>query len=78
MVGDKKSLGTARNKVGQTETLTRAMLGSLKNVEVLPGDEARALLREGMSEQEALALDSAHPETDSAEDPDPEASRGVR
>ena len=40
------------------------MLRSLKNVEVLPDDQARALLREGLSEQESLALDTATPETE--------------
>lgn len=60
----KKSLDSASNKIGQTETRTRAMLRSLKNVEVLPDDQARALLREGLSEQESLALDTATPETE--------------
>ena len=40
------------------------MLRSLKNVEVLPDDQARALLREGLNEQESLALDSAVSETE--------------
>jgi DNA recombination protein RmuC len=73
----KKSLDTASNKIGQTETRTRAMLRSLKNVEVLSDDEARALLRDGLSEQEALALDSAHPQADFAEDQAPETGRSA-
>jgi DNA recombination protein RmuC len=60
----KKSLDSASNKIGQTETRTRAMLRSLKNVEALPDDQARALLREGLSEQESLALDTATTETE--------------
>jgi DNA recombination protein RmuC len=71
----KKSLDTASNKIGQTETRTRAMLRSLKNVEVLPDEEARNLLREGLSEQEALALDRTTSEADFAEDQTPEPSR---
>ncbi len=61
----KKSLDTASNKIGQTETRTRAMLRSLKNVEVLPDEQARALLQEGLSDQEFLASDHAPPEPDS-------------
>ena len=61
----KKSLDTASNKIGQTETRTRAMLRTLKNVEVLPEEQARALLDEGLSDQESLALDHAPLEPDS-------------
>ena len=61
----KKSLDTASNKIGQTETRTRAMLRSLKNVEVLPDEQARALLEEGLSDQESLASDHVPPEPDS-------------
>jgi DNA recombination protein RmuC len=64
----KKSLDTASNKIGQTETRTRAMLRSLKNVELLPDDQARALLRESLSEQESLELDHANPEAAAADD----------
>jgi len=74
LIAVKKSLDSASNKIGQTETRTRAMLRSLKNVEVLPDDEARALLREGLSEQESLALDNATPETDVADGQTPESS----
>ena len=72
----KKSLDTASNKIGQTEIRTRAMLRSLKNVEVLPNDEARALLRESLSEQESLALDNSTPEVDAAEEQASETLRG--
>jgi hypothetical protein len=51
------------------------MLRSLKSVEVLPDDEARALLREGLSEQESLALDSTSPRADLEEDHTSESSR---
>lgn len=40
----KKTLETASNKIGQTETRTRAMLRNLKSVEALPDTEAQRLL----------------------------------
>jgi DNA recombination protein RmuC len=39
----KKSLDTASNRIGQTESRTRMMLRSLKNVEAMPEDQAKAL-----------------------------------
>lgn len=40
----KKSLDTASNKIGQTETRTRVMLRNLSAVEALPGEQADRLL----------------------------------
>ncbi|AMD48523.1 DNA recombination protein RmuC [Bordetella holmesii F627] len=40
----KKSLDTASNKIGQTETRTRVMLRNLNAVEALPGEQAERLL----------------------------------
>jgi DNA recombination protein RmuC len=75
----KKSLDTASNRIGQTETRTRAMLRSLKDVEAMPDEEARALLREGLSDTEALEADSAQTNLNQqAEDQTPpsESDRG--
>ena len=40
----KKSLESASNRIGQTETRTRLMLKSLKNVEAMPEDETASIL----------------------------------
>ncbi len=40
----KKSLETASNKIGHTETRTRVMLRNLNAVEALPGEQADRLL----------------------------------
>lgn len=73
----KKSLETASNKLGQTEIRTRAMLKTLKTVEALPDDEARARLREGLSEAQAQALDEVTPasEQTEAQTPQPGADK---
>jgi len=49
----KKSLDSASNKIGQTESRTRVMLRSLKSVEAMPEDQARAVfaLESGEAEQ---------------------------
>jgi DNA recombination protein RmuC len=39
----KKSLDTASSRIGQTESRTRMMLRSLKNVEAMPEEQAKAL-----------------------------------
>ena len=39
----KKSLDAASNKIGQTESRTRVMLRSLKNVEAMPEEQAQAV-----------------------------------
>ncbi|GGW99582.1 lipoprotein [Pigmentiphaga litoralis] len=52
----KKTLETASNKIGQTETRTRAMLRNLKSVEALPETDAQRLLGtrpEDMASEEA-------------------------
>lgn len=46
LAGVKRTLETASNKIGQTETRTRAMLRSLKSVEALPEAESLRLLGE--------------------------------
>ena len=46
----KKSLETASNKIGQTETRTRVMLKSLKNVEAMPEDETVSLLGQAIDD----------------------------
>ena len=73
----KKSLETASNKLGQTEIRTRARLKTLKTVEALPDDEARARLREGLSEAQAQALDEVTPasEQTEAQTPQPGADK---
>ncbi|UOD51595.1 DNA recombination protein RmuC [Orrella daihaiensis] len=48
----KKSLETAANRIGKTETRTRVMLRNLKNVEALPVDEAARLLRDDESNED--------------------------
>ncbi len=52
----KKSLDTASNRIGQTETRTRVMLRSLKNVEAMPDDQAVALLGQSALEQDEPSL----------------------
>jgi DNA recombination protein RmuC len=58
----KKSLETASNKIGLTESRTRMMLRSLKNVEAMPEDQAKSLFaseQNGLDELEGEDLDSA-------------------
>jgi DNA recombination protein RmuC len=52
----KKSLDNASNKIGQTETRTRVMLSSLKSVEAMPEDQARAVF--ALESEEAEPLDT--------------------
>ncbi len=52
----KKSLDSASNRIGQTETRTRVMLGRLKNVEAMPDDQAVALLGQGTPEPDDVGL----------------------
>jgi DNA recombination protein RmuC len=53
----KKSLDSASNKIGQTESRTRVMLRSLKSVEAMPEDQARAVFAAESGEAERLDLD---------------------
>ncbi len=53
----KKSLESASNRIGQTETRTRVMLKSLKNVEVMPEDEAGSILGASLDEIDEAAQD---------------------
>lgn len=55
----KKSLDSASNKIGQTESRTRVMLRSLKSVEALPEDQARAVFSSESAEAEGLSEDEA-------------------
>lgn len=55
----KKSLDTASNKIGQTESRTRVMLRSLKSVEALPEDQARAVFASESGEAERLSEDDS-------------------
>jgi DNA recombination protein RmuC len=64
----KKSLDSASNKLGQTETRTRVMLRTLRDVEVLPEDEARVVLREGVSDQDSRGLEDAVSDSDVAQE----------
>ena len=50
----KKSLDSASNKIGQTESRTRVMLRSLKSVEAMPDDQARAVFALESGEAEPL------------------------
>jgi DNA recombination protein RmuC len=52
----KKSLDSASNKIGQTESRTRVMLRSLKSVEAMPEDQARAVF--ALESKEAEYLDA--------------------
>lgn len=56
----KKTLETASNKIGLTETRTRAMLRNLKNVEALPETDAQRLLG---TDPEDLAGDEVESES---------------
>lgn len=47
LAGVKKALDSASNRIGQTETRTRAMLRNLRAVEALPENQAAALLDAG-------------------------------
>jgi DNA recombination protein RmuC len=53
----KKSLDSASNKIGQTESRTRVMLRSLKSVEAMPEDQARAVFAAESGEAERLDLE---------------------
>lgn len=64
----KKSLDTASNKIGQTESRTRVMLRSLKSVEAMPEDQARAIFSSEANELEGLGVDT--PASDTLADPD--------
>ncbi|TSH89142.1 DNA recombination protein RmuC [Verticiella sediminum] len=57
LAGVKKALETASNRIGQTETRTRAMLRSLRSVEALPEQDAVSLL--GLPEAPAATGDDA-------------------
>jgi DNA recombination protein RmuC len=46
----KKSLDTASSRIGQTESRTRMMLRSLKNVEAMPEEQAKALFAPEVAE----------------------------
>lgn len=50
----KKSLDSASNKIGQTESRTRVMLRSLKTVEAMPDDQAKAVFAAESGDQERL------------------------
>jgi DNA recombination protein RmuC len=64
----KKSLDSASNKIGQTESRTRVMLRSLKSVEAMPEDQARAVFaveseeveRHDSADAESAESDSSH------------------
>jgi DNA recombination protein RmuC len=65
----KKSLDSASNKIGQTESRTRVMLRSLKSVEALPEDQARAVFGSETRETEHLDTEDAESaETDTSQD----------
>jgi DNA recombination protein RmuC len=65
----KKSLDNASNKIGQTETRTRVMLSSLKSVEAMPEDQARAVFALESEEAEPLETEDVPPvETNSPHD----------
>jgi DNA recombination protein RmuC len=65
----KKSLDSASNKIGQTESRTRVMLRSLKSVEAMPEDQARAVFAAESGEAERLDLDDIEPaDTDPSRD----------
>lgn len=65
----KKSLDSASHKIGQTESRTRVMLRSLKSVETMPEDQARALFAAESGETERLDLeDIESADTDPARD----------
>ena len=53
----KKSLDSASHKIGQTESRTRVMLRSLKSVEAMPEDQARAVFAAESGEAERLDLE---------------------
>lgn len=50
----KKSLDAASTRIGQTETRTRVMLRSLKNVEAMPEDQARTVFAAESANAEQL------------------------
>ena len=63
----KKSLDSASNKIGQTESRTRVMLRSLKSVEAMPEDQARAVFAAESGEVERLdSEDAESAESDSS------------
>ena len=65
----KKSLDSASNKIGQTESRTRVMLRSLKSVEAMPEDQARAVFALESGEAEPLDTeDTQSADTGSAQD----------
>jgi DNA recombination protein RmuC len=65
----KKSLDSASHKIGQTESRTRVMLRSLKSVETMPEDQARAVFAAESGETERLDLeDIESADTDPARD----------
>lgn len=65
----KKSLDSASNKIGQTESRTRVMLRSLKSVEAMPEDQARAVFALESGEVEHLDTEDTQPaDTDSTQD----------
>jgi len=53
----KKSLDSASQKIGQTESRTRVMLRSLKSVEAMPEDQARTVFASESGEAERLDLE---------------------
>ena len=64
----KKSLDTASTRIGQTESRTRVMLRSLKNVEAMPDDQAKAVFA-------AESVDRVSMESADDEMPPPEVVR---
>jgi DNA recombination protein RmuC len=65
----KKSLDSASNKIGQTESRTRVMLRSLKSVEAMPEDQARAVFAAESGEAERLDTeDEPSADTDASHD----------
>ena len=52
----KRSLDTASTRIGQTESRTRVMLRSLKNVEAMPDDQASAVFAAESADSERIGL----------------------
>jgi len=50
-------LDTASNRIGQTESRTRMMLRSLKNVEAMPEDQAKALFAPEVADMDSYEGD---------------------